>query len=468
MKNQRKQTAVKGQYSALIISIAVHLAIILAAGTIVAVTVVQRQEAKFEGRQVARPKMQLKRLQVPVRVQQQRQAPKMTQRVTAQAVTTRSVDFKMPDIAGIGGGVSVDMSGAGFGGSLGFATPQLNLFGLRSQGEKIVFLLDVRDAMMTDGMGGIPAYRIIKQEILRMIGTLPPTALFNVIVWESRGPFQEEAVAFAFSRDLSTATPENIRRVTEWIAPLNEKKDVTGLQTLAWEGHPIHFEILPPIHNRQQNWLPGLSYALQRQVDTVYWLGVNDIQNPITRALLEQARRGRPLPPECIIGFCPTDGGIDWATYPGGEPAWRRHVEAAQRLLDEENARRLARGQPIRVMVNTTEIELVRAMTPGTPLPVQRLGQIERYYYTADDLFRYIQAMQQKYATETRRAARTGLSSQRTITLNVVHFAPVPGATATGPARNIELTTIHELARRTRGGVTQLRGLESIQSSRTQ
>lgn len=42
----------------------------------------------------------------------------------------------------------------------------INVFGLKSTGEKLVFLLDTNNGMLVDEVGGIPAYTIIKKELL--------------------------------------------------------------------------------------------------------------------------------------------------------------------------------------------------------------------------------------------------------------------------------------------------------------
>ncbi len=108
----------------MMVSIAVHVILFFVAGAFVAVEVMQRTETKFEGKQIVRPKMKIKRLQVPIKVKKIQQ-PKLRQTVTAKAPST-SMKFKMPAIGGIKGGMG---SMAGGMGSLGFGMNFDTLFG---------------------------------------------------------------------------------------------------------------------------------------------------------------------------------------------------------------------------------------------------------------------------------------------------------------------------------------------------
>lgn len=53
----RKQTVVKGSSVALLVTVAVHVILLFAAGAFVAMKVMERAETKFEGKQIVRPKM---------------------------------------------------------------------------------------------------------------------------------------------------------------------------------------------------------------------------------------------------------------------------------------------------------------------------------------------------------------------------------------------------------------------------
>jgi hypothetical protein len=446
------QTVVKGRSPALIITIAIHAILLLIAGTFVAVTVVQRSETKFEGKQIVHPKMKLKKLQVPVKIEQQvkRQTPSLSQRVTANTrINTKSTDFKMPEVAGFGTGSGVDLSGAALGGSLGFASTQINVFGLKSSGEKILFVLDTNRNMLIDEIGGIPAYKIIKDELTSLISRLPPTALFNVVVFDN-------TQARSFSKELSTASPDNIEKLKQWLAPLNSDKARFGLATLPSPGTTLAYEPIAPIANIQRGWPAAFSYAVKTGVDNIYWLGTDDYLNWIHRDLYNDVKRGKPLLHPS--GWPPESQGIDYSPA-GGKEKWDKLVAEARKKFEAENARRSAAGQPLRVIPGFGgEAALVGMYFEGAAVP-RRVGSDNIYQYTADDVVEYIEALQKKYAGSDRRSAGIGLQT-KPLSVNVIHFVP-----KSVDAR--ALVRLDAVARKMNGSYLRIEGLEAIRSSAT-
>ena len=171
--------------SAALVSLAVHAVLIIGALSFVAVTVIQKPDVDFEAKQVSRPKMKLRKLQVPVKEQKKTQAPKLRKQIVATPKLNKIPDIKMPEIVGVKGGLGSSGGGLGGAASLGFSMPEIDMFGIRGKGEKVFILLDASDEMMYDEMGGIPAYTIIKNELIKVLGGLPPTTLFNVSVFAS-------------------------------------------------------------------------------------------------------------------------------------------------------------------------------------------------------------------------------------------------------------------------------------------
>ncbi|MEN8256077.1 MAG: hypothetical protein ABFR33_11480, partial [Verrucomicrobiota bacterium] len=141
--------------SAAVVSIALHLILLLIAGTFVAVTVVTKNEKKFEVKQVNRPKMPPKKLQVPVKIKKQKRKPKLRQRIVVKTKVQNMPDIKMPEITGIKGGLgAVGNAGLGDAASIGFNMPEINVFGVRSKGEKVFLALDTDAQIMHDKVGG--------------------------------------------------------------------------------------------------------------------------------------------------------------------------------------------------------------------------------------------------------------------------------------------------------------------------
>ena len=418
MLKQKKQTAIKGRSSALLVTIVVHVVFFLIAGTYVALEVIERHEAKFEAKQIARPKMKLKKLRVPVKFQKKvkQSAPQLSARMTANPVNVKSVDFKMPDTAGLGGG-SGGLGGGSisFGGSLGFASTQIDLFGLKSSGEKMVFLLDAGGGMMADDLGGIPAYTIIKNELLSMIDLMPPTALFNVLVFDH----QE---CRALSPDMVPASDANLQRFRQWIMPLNAQDQNYGLKTLGFPGTSITFEPMPTVFNSQDNWLAGLGYAARKGVDVVYWLGNNAIMDTIYEKYYKACKKGEPLLDK--DGWPPEFGKytVDYDEC-GGEEEWKKTIAKAYEMHEEENQKRLKRGEPIRV--NPTMMGqdhwVVKTYFPDEPRPVQsNPKEGHGHLYTPDDLSEYLESVSRKYS-QASPVASIGLKKKELV-FNVIHF----------------------------------------------
>lgn len=124
-KVSKKKGVVRGRSLAFIITVAVHVALIIVAGSYVAMTLIKKEEPKFEGKKISRPKMKLKKLQVPIKVKKIKQ-PKFQQKMAAPVKNT-AMDFKMPSMGGIKGGMG-SLDGGGLG-SLGFGMRFDTLFG---------------------------------------------------------------------------------------------------------------------------------------------------------------------------------------------------------------------------------------------------------------------------------------------------------------------------------------------------
>jgi hypothetical protein len=121
--------------SALVFSVVVHAVFIVIAVLFVAVSVIIKPEQTFEVADVKRPKMRLRKLQVPVQEQQKKQAPKLRQNIVAKPKV--NIAIKMPEVIGVPGGTYG--SGEGLGG-LGFGFNfDMDLFGSsRGTGNELI------------------------------------------------------------------------------------------------------------------------------------------------------------------------------------------------------------------------------------------------------------------------------------------------------------------------------------------
>ncbi|VGO11737.1 hypothetical protein PDESU_00283 [Pontiella desulfatans] len=113
--------------SAALISLGIHAVLLVVALSFVAVTVIQKDDKVFEAKPVKRPKMQLKKLQVPVNLKKKKiEKPKLRKNIVAKP-KTKSLDIQMPEVVGIKGGTGYMDGGGGLGG-LGFGL-EIDLFG---------------------------------------------------------------------------------------------------------------------------------------------------------------------------------------------------------------------------------------------------------------------------------------------------------------------------------------------------
>ena len=113
--------------SAALVSLAIHAVLILVAVSFVAVKVIQKEDKVFEAKPVHRPRMKMKKLQVPVNLKKKKiQQPRLPKNIVA-IPKTKSLDIKMPEMTGIKGGTGYLDGGGGLGG-LGFGL-DIDLFG---------------------------------------------------------------------------------------------------------------------------------------------------------------------------------------------------------------------------------------------------------------------------------------------------------------------------------------------------
>jgi hypothetical protein len=125
--------------------------------------------------------------------------------------------------AGVGG-----LAGARLGGSasLGLGISDISVFGVRDQGERILFVVDAGRNMVVDAKGGLNSYNAIKEEIIRLTGDLSPGTVFNVLLFESTSSRVER-----FNSEMLAATPDNINRFRQWFMPINQTANRIGVRT---------------------------------------------------------------------------------------------------------------------------------------------------------------------------------------------------------------------------------------------
>jgi hypothetical protein len=418
--------------SAAMISLGIHAVLLVVALSFVAVTVITKEDQSFEAKPVTRPKMQLKKLQVPVNVKKKKtQKPKLRKRIVVQPKLNKNMpDIKMPEITGVKGGIGSVGDGLGGGGSLGFAMPEMSLFGVKSRGEKVFIILDASAFMMQDNIGGIPAYTIVKSELVRILEGLNPTVLFNIAVYGGG-----EMTLFP---EMVSASPSNVAKVNAWLKPLNAvskgmgDKDY-GPKTLGAGGSRIDGDFtIKPLENTPGGWAKPALFAMQSQADVVFLL---------------TCRWGNELRYKT--------GTKDRNWDADDQQKYRENVAKAKALFKKENERRRAKGQAPRVIARGDR-GLVNAYVPGARLPPS--GSTFSDYSPEMMVEAFDNTQSKSKAADTIKSETSGISRKNTrYTINVIHFVPEDSGSAKDPK-------LSKIASETRGEYVKIGGLSAIQS----
>jgi hypothetical protein len=185
---------------------------------------------------------------------------------------------------GFGKGMGAVGTGTGYGtgistsGGLGRGFMSLSFLGTTSQkATKIIFIVDVGKDLLDIRKGGFEAFKIIREEIMKLISRLPPSAEFDVVLYE-RGQWRESSVS-ALAPTLVPATVGNKQDFFDWMTPVNASPDSTGLSSA--KGHRVRWtpkelptagldETLNP-----PEWARALHFALEMQPDVIYVISGN-------------------------------------------------------------------------------------------------------------------------------------------------------------------------------------------------
>lgn len=114
-------------------------------------------------------------------------------------------------VSGSGTGQGIGRLGGGSGGRLDFGVSAVDFFGIKKQGERVVFIVDVGASMVEPERGDLPGYDRVKSELVAMIEGLSPGTFFNIIVFS-------RAIDIYAPR-MVVATADNTSQVRDWISP---------------------------------------------------------------------------------------------------------------------------------------------------------------------------------------------------------------------------------------------------------
>ena len=164
-------------------------------------------------------------------------------------------------------------TGIGSGSGIGSGFMTMSFLGTTSQRvSKVVFIVDVGRDLLDIRKGGFDAFKIIREEIMKLISRLPPSAEFNVVLYDRQG-WSNNSVA-SFSDKLLPATVINKQEFFDWIKPVNATPDSTGVgsakgRRVRWTPKDISTAGLDPELSTPE-WSRALHFVLEMQPDTVF------------------------------------------------------------------------------------------------------------------------------------------------------------------------------------------------------
>jgi len=182
-------------------------------------------------------------------------------------------------IGAVGTG-SGNYTGVGTVGGTGVGFVNMSFLGVTNQRvSKVVFIVDVGRDLLDIRKGGFEAFKIIREEIMKLVSRLPSTAEFNVVLYD-RDAWREGSIV-AFDAKLQPATVTNKQAFFEWLKPVNATSDSVGLPSvkggrLSWKPKPLpnaglDETLLTPA------WARCLHFVFEMEPDAVYIIaGVSD------------------------------------------------------------------------------------------------------------------------------------------------------------------------------------------------
>lgn len=266
------------------------------------------------------------------------------------------------DMGGVGAG---GMGTLGGGRGLGFGAQAFEFLGIRSEGERVVIIIETSVPMLEDRKGGIDAYQIIKDEATRLIAGLPPGTLFNVFFTDDSNRVR------MFSQNMVAATPSNKQAVADWIEPVNTDRTGRRVASINFIRGGVNVrrpnDSPIPNHTGGRGILHALEAAMTQQADSVFlitpsWFSARHVWTAEERAEAERRARWTPRTPQEEAEVREIN---------------RRMYDRAREIFEEENRRRAQRGQAARVISGLDVIVRENNLRDRFPIP-ERLERDSR------------------------------------------------------------------------------------------
>ncbi|MCF7849351.1 MAG: hypothetical protein K9M45_10905 [Kiritimatiellales bacterium] len=385
------------QAEAASISIAIHLLFILLAGSIVAVRWINKEAAEFAGDHVDRPKLERRQLQMPVKVKNMQKKSRRPQ-VKTRMSTAAKTAFRVPDMMkarGLDDSVSFnedydtstgtrDLSGLGAAGNLGFGISGVNFFGIKSSGEKLVFIVEDSKRMLEDKKGGFTTYKYVKKRLHEMVDGMKAATLFNVMLYDSD---RNRHFVKMFSQKLIAATDANRDELNKWFVPINNDPKSTG-HTRKEKNYTPRTEYDSFIGTDTKWWLTPVQAAMEQGADTIFILGSGWGSHELSdKRRLKLYGDSRENEHKWLISHGWTDERIKQR-----DADYKAVMDRAKKMLGKENEARKAKGLPPKFVRHMHEYARELGMQIPEAPPSSPARQKARRPYTFDNVTDHIKA----------------------------------------------------------------------------
>jgi hypothetical protein len=266
-------------------------------------------------------------------------------------------------LGGVGTGTGYGTAAAS-GGALGSGFMSMSFLGTTSQrSSKVVFVVDVGASILDIRKGGFEAFKIIRDEMMKLVNRLSSNTEFGVVLFDSSG-----AGAYTlFDLALLPATTANKERFFEWARPINATPSAIGMASvrnrLAWKpkdlpGAGLDEAMSPPV------WTRALRAALELQPDTVFL--VTGSAGRVTRKVSESELAQRKRKNDEFLADLKKDG-LDPVAVNAARDA---SMKKAREQFDQINAKLKAQGKAPLIITH-----IRRVFEPDFQRELKRLGE---------------------------------------------------------------------------------------------
>jgi hypothetical protein len=333
----------------IVVSVLLHVVAGFVAGVVTIATHVMKEDAQFEEPPAVVEEAPPPDVKVEIKPQQAPQMQPMQNLKMKQVgnIAIANVAVDLPSMgdsftvsAGLGGGMGGSLMG-GARGSIGMGVSDISVFGLTAKAERVLFLIDASQDMLTDKKGGLNSYQVIKDEITNMVKGLSTGTLFNVAMYDAGG------ISF-FSSGLKSAGADSHQQLVRWISGINSSISQVGLprggrksmgSLLKTSADDELFKVFQK--GRGNAVLTHL--ALEQKVDAVFVISgsMDGFSRMVGKRELTPAEKAK------------NDAYYASAEYQQAKTAYSAEVARVQPLVaaaeKRENASRAKRGQPPKV-----------------------------------------------------------------------------------------------------------------------